>query len=259
MLKDSLERSEADWQKIQPLGLCGRIVSKADYDRAVYENVLRAQRFVLDQPLLLPSVDYVRALHRLVFDDVHPWAGELRRPGTPPAGFGTHVSADPSRVPRELAMLSAQADELITGPWRDAPLNVAAFCHARFERIHPFLDGNGRVGRLLAASQLRAALGSGFRPQPVDRKPYLAALRDTDKHLLTALVAVLRGFAGQPPLVGIERVFSPFSIAPRVAAVEDTDRLTVAEEVGLTRRPAGLLRRLQLRSEHGHDAPEPAA
>ena len=63
MLKGSLERSEADWQKIQPLGLCERIVTKTDYDRAVYENVLRAQRFVLDQPLLLPSLDYLCALH----------------------------------------------------------------------------------------------------------------------------------------------------------------------------------------------------
>ena len=251
MLKGSLERSEADWQKIQPLGLCERIVTKTDYDRAVYENVLRAQRFVLDQPLLLPSLDYLCALHRIVFDDVHPWAGELRRPGTLPVGLGQHVSADANRVPRELAMLGAQAGELHAGPWHDAPLNVVAFCHARFERIHPFLDGNGRVGRLLVASQLRAALGDNFHPQPVDRKPYMAALRDTDKHLLTALVAVLRAFAGQPPLAGVERVLAPFSIAPRVAAPEDTDRLTVAAEVELTRRPADLLRRMQRPKESG--------
>ena len=147
---------------------------------------------------------------------MHPWAGELRRPGTLPVGLGQHVSADANRVPRELAMLGAQAGELHAEPWHDAPLNVVAFCHARFERIHPFLDGNGRVGRLLVASQLRAALGDGFHPQPVDRKPYMAALRDTDKHLLTALVAVLRTFAGQPPLAGVERVLAPFSIAPRV-------------------------------------------
>ena len=63
----------------------------------------------------------------------------------------------------------------------------------------------------------------------------MAALRDTDKHLLTALVAVLRAFAGQPPLAGVERVLAPFSIAPRVAALEDADRLTVAVEVELTR------------------------
>jgi Fic family protein len=60
------------------------------------------------------------------------------------------------------------------------PVERVADLHARFQRIHPFLDGNGRVGRLLTNLVL---VRLGYPPAVIykrDRARYLASLRRAD-------------------------------------------------------------------------------
>lgn len=60
------------------------------------------------------------------------------------------------------------------------PLTHAATHHAWFERIHPFADGNGRVGRLLLNLVL---IQQGYPPAVIlaeKRRNYLRALRTAD-------------------------------------------------------------------------------
>lgn len=76
--------------------------------------------------------------------------GEFRRTqnwigGTRP-GNAHFVPPPPDRVAR---CLSALELFLHDKPARTPPLIKAALAHVQFETIHPFLDGNGRVGRLL--------------------------------------------------------------------------------------------------------------
>ena len=50
------------------------------------------------------------------------------------------------------------------------PIELAAWTHAEFVRIHPFIDGNGRTSRLLMNYQL---LSYGFLPVSIDKKTRL--------------------------------------------------------------------------------------
>jgi Fic family protein len=68
------------------------------------------------------------------------------------------------------------------------PVELAAVLHYRFEEIHPFTDGNGRVGRLV----LNVALLKNGYPLAIirrlDRGRYLNAIDKADKGNLCPLV-----------------------------------------------------------------------
>ena len=60
------------------------------------------------------------------------------------------------------------------------PLQLAAHLHCKFEEIHPFEDGNGRVGRFLILTVLANA---GYPPliiRKTQRLSYFSALEDFD-------------------------------------------------------------------------------
>ncbi len=123
-------------------------------------NYLRAFRWVQDQlrdPKGLPiSVRLLRHAHRLLLDGVRgagKQPGKLRRSqnwigGTRP-GNAVFVPPPPERV----SALLADMERFIHATATDLPPMVkVALIHAQFETIHPFLDGNGRIGRLLIAA-----------------------------------------------------------------------------------------------------------
>lgn len=72
-------------------------------------------------------------------------------------------------------------------------LVAAAYFHAKFENIHPFSDGNGRVGRLLMNYILLAHNHPPITIHEEDRKDYYDALEKFDEELeLNSLIDFLK-------------------------------------------------------------------
>jgi Fic family protein len=125
----------------------------ADVDEVV--NYVAAMNHGLARLSVLPvSVRLIREIHAKLLRGVRGsrlTPGELRRSQNwiGPAGCSlaeaTFVPPAPDQVPQALGEL-----ERFLHARSDLPaLASISLAHAQFETIHPFLDGNGRVGRLL--------------------------------------------------------------------------------------------------------------
>jgi len=81
-------------------------------------------------------------------------AGELRRGDVK---VGQHVAVSPGALPRFLARFA----EVYSGLGKVDLLVSAAAAHHRLLWMHPFLDGNGRVARLMSHAMLLGILDTG--------------------------------------------------------------------------------------------------
>jgi len=120
-------------------------------------HYLHAFRWVQEQlrdPKGLPiSVRLLCKAHQLLLDGARGGGkqpGELRRSQNWIGGTRPGNAAFVPPPPEHVAELLANLERFIHEPATDfPPLVKVALIHAQFETIHPFLDGNGRIGRLL--------------------------------------------------------------------------------------------------------------
>ncbi len=156
------------------------ILNKAktsDAEEIETKGVAKAINFIRNTKEEL-SLDLIRNLHRICFSGAKPFAGEFRNVEVVIKNAkgeiihtGTHVSQ----------LEFALKDTIL---WHNEnkkkfkPLVLAAIMHNQFEHIHPFQDGNGRVGRLLLNFIL---LKNKYPPINIslqDRKEYYNTLQE---------------------------------------------------------------------------------
>ena len=114
--------------------------------------------------------------------------GEFKtQPNNPTRSDGSvHEYCPPEQVESELDNLLSMYKEYDNGDCH--PLLLAAWLHHRFEQIHPFQDGNGRVGRAILTWHL---VKKGFFPVVIsrdDRAEYIDSLEAADQGDLTRLI-----------------------------------------------------------------------
>ena len=156
----------------------------ADASEWVYGQAIQPDR-ESDQRLTLHEVRHVHRLAMTPVWDVAPHADAGPEEG--PGNFRTHdIRPFPAgMVPPSHVLIDAEMRGWLD---RAQHLDVTDSCfpehvadlHCRFEQIHPFLDGNGRTGRLVLNLLL---VRFGFPPAIIyknQRAAYLAALRRAD-------------------------------------------------------------------------------
>ncbi len=122
----------------------------SNYTKAIYHGLDRLETLPLSSRLL-------KEIHAILLKDTrggHKNPGEYRRSqnwigGTKPSD-ANFVPPPPHEVERCMGALERFIQEDNGTP----PLMKAGLAHAQFETIHPFLDGNGRIGRLLITFML---------------------------------------------------------------------------------------------------------
>ena len=144
-------------------------------------NYVRALEYGLERIHTLPiSQRLIRELHAKLMEGVRGdvWTpGEFRRSQNWIGPAGSTLETAPYVPPPVDDMLAAlnALENFIHAPSDLPPLLRLGLIHYQFEAIHPFLDGNGRVGRLLVALLLSAWQ---LQPQPL---LYLSAYFESNR------------------------------------------------------------------------------
>jgi Fic family protein len=238
VLSSQIEGTQSSLQDLlaAEADLFGPEAGPRDVDEVV--NYVRAMNYGLARLAELPvSVRLIREIHERLLQDVRGsrlTPGELRRsqnwigPGGSTLMNASFVPPPPEVVPESLGDL-----ERFLHRQDDLPALIKiGLAHVQFETIHPFLDGNGRVGRLLITFLLTEG---GILHKPVlylshyfkrHRQAYYDHLQAVRDHgdWEGWLAFFLRGIA--------EVSAEATDTARRILALREQHRLAITEHLG---------------------------
>jgi Fic family protein len=146
---NAIENSTLSLKDTEDILIRNKILRDHDI-REVYEakNLAKVTEYLLESNQEL-SIDQILTLHKMLLTDIDSNIAGRFRTGDEWVRIGNHIGANPeftSSLMEELVEKYKNSEEYF--------LDKIAQFHAEFETIHPFVDGNGRIGRILINQQL---------------------------------------------------------------------------------------------------------
>lgn len=183
-----IENAEITYHDTREIFENGRVVNFTGTPRAIFEQ--RNQKLCYDflKPKLIfrepITIELVKEVHAILTGGTYDETRYIER-GERPGEFKKHdyvtgieeVGSLPEDVEKDMTELIEALGEFAG---KDA-LKLGTYFHVRFEYIHPFADGNGRVGRTLLNYFL---MTHGHPPIVIydeDKREYYAALEQYDR------------------------------------------------------------------------------
>lgn len=176
-----------------------KILRQVDLDRYISErelfeakNLARIVAYINTKAKEAPlSPDILLFLHKMLLSNIRDdVAGRFRQTGEW-VRVGTHIGLDPARV---AAAIEAMFVEYNANPEENIIKRIAQM-HLTFEHIHPFVDGNGRIGRVINNYLLIREEYVPINIKFVDRRRYYDAFSEFDAGGKTAIMEELVGRA----------------------------------------------------------------
>ena len=145
--------------------LAGGSLERKVIVREVYEakNLAKLTESLLEKNKTILKTKLILSMHKTLLTDIDDNIAGRFRSGKEWVRVGNHLGANPQFVPTLMQELVDNYNQNKISYFLDA---VAHF-HAEFETIHPFVDGNGRMGRILINLQL---MNLGFPPIIIQNK-----------------------------------------------------------------------------------------
>jgi Fic family protein len=161
---NAIENSTLSLEDTERILSGGQLAGKVNV-REVYEakNLATLTENLLEKSSSALTIKGMLNVHKSLLSNIDDSIAGRFRSGKEWVRVGNHLGANPQFVPALMQGLLDEFNKQKNSYFLD---NIAYF-HAEFETIHPFVDGNGRMGRVLINLQL---MNLGFPPIIIQNK-----------------------------------------------------------------------------------------